>query len=152
MLSRLKKFSLLAALAACISLGVAQEVHAQSATSPPAMRNQTERGIPFSNPAVTTVVQIKSTQGDLRSLSVSNNTNAAAFLQVFCKPSASVTLGTTAPDFVIQLKANAGAGDERDIIFPIGVCFSTGTGISVAGTTSATNNTTASIQVFATYF
>ena len=152
MLSRLKKLSIFAALAACIALGVAHHAHAQSTTSPPAMYNQIQRGIPFSNVAVTTVVQIKATRADLRSLSVSNNTAAAAFLQVFCKPSASVTLGTTAPDFVVQLKTNAGAGDERDIPFPIGVCYVTGTGLSVAGTTTATGSSTASIQVFATYF
>lgn len=100
----------------------------------------------FRNEAVTTVVQVKATGGAIYQISASNNTAAAAFLQVFCLPSASVTLGTTAPNYTVQLKSNAAAGDERDIAFPTGLC-SQGTGISVAGTTTATGSTTASVGV-----
>lgn len=113
--------------------------------------------VPFFNDAVTTAVQIKATQGQLYSLSLANAAAATTYLQVFCKPTASVTLGTTVADFVIRLKTNAGAGDERDIVFPVGVCSlladgaTAGTGITVAGTTSATNNTTAAVSVAATF-
>ena len=51
----------------------------------------------YSNDAVTTVQQIKATQGQIYTLYVLNTTAATAYLQVFCKPSASVTLGSTAP-------------------------------------------------------
>lgn len=100
----------------------------------------------FRNEAVTTVVQVKATGGSIYEISASNNTAAAAFLQVFCLPSASVTLGTTPPNYTVQLKSNAGAGDQRDITFPTGLC-NQGSGISVAGTTTATGLTTASVGV-----
>ena len=105
----------------------------------------------YFNDAVTTAVQVKATVGQLYSLSLTNTTAATAYLQVFCKPSASVTLGTTAPDFVVRLKTNAGAGDERDLAFPVGVC-SGGTGLTIAGTTTATGSTTAAVSVMASYF
>lgn len=113
--------------------------------------------LPFFNDAVTTAVQVKATQGQLYSLSLTNTTAATAYLQVFCKPSASVTLGTTVPDFAIRLKTNAGAGDERDVVYPLGACSLTaagagGTGITIAGTTTATGSTGAAISVMASYF
>lgn len=114
--------------------------------------------VPFFNDAVAgTAVQVKATVGQLYSLSLTNTTAATAYLQVFCKPLASVTLGTTVPDFTIRLKTNAGAGDERDVVFPVGACGlnaagTSGTGITIAGTTTATGLTGAAISVMATYF
>lgn len=104
----------------------------------------------FQNDNVTTVVAIKATAGVLYQMSASNTTAATAYVQVFCLPSGSVTLGTTPPNYVIRLKTNAGAGDERDIVFPRGLC-NNGTGLSVAATTTATGNTTAACGVSAAF-
>lgn len=107
---------------------------------------------PFFNDAVAgTVVQVKASTGQLYSLSLTNTTAATAYLQVFCKPSASVTLGTTVADFTFRLKTNAGAGDQRDMTFPVGIGCSAGTGLSLAGTTTATGSTGAAISVSASY-
>lgn len=146
------------ALAALLCIPTAQA--APPAPLPTSVRASAGGGaIPFFNDAVAgTAVQVKATVGQIYSLSLTNTTAATAYLQVFCKPLASVTLGTTAPDFAIRLKTNAGAGDERDVVFPVGTCGLSatgtpgGTGITLAGTTTATGSTGAAISVMATYF
>jgi hypothetical protein len=100
----------------------------------------------FTNAAVTTAVQVKATQGQVYSLHVGNTTAAVAYLQFFCKPSASVTLGTTGPDASFMLAASA----SIDPSLPTGIC-SGGTGITVAGTTTATGSTGAALAVVAAY-
>lgn len=110
---------------------------------------------PFFNDAVAgTVVDIAPAvdlRATLYSLSLSNATAATAYLQVFFKAATAVTLGTTTPDFTVRLKTNAGAGDQRDIGFPGGLGVAATTGLSCAGTTTATGSTGAAISVGATY-
>ena len=68
------------------------------------------------------------------------NGAAVAWVQVFFKPAAEVTLGTTPPDFTIKLAAS----DSVAIDFrrPMNVKTRGRTGMSVAGTTLETNATT----------
>lgn len=100
----------------------------------------------FTNGAVTTVVQVKATAGQVYSIHTLNTTAAVAYLQLFCKPSASVTLGTTAPDAAIGLAASGIA----DVTLPVGAC-NAGTGLSVAGTTTATGAVGAALAVALSY-
>lgn len=103
---------------------------------------------PYFNDAVAgTVQQIKSTAGNIYFLNLLNTTAAAAYLQIFFLPSASVTVGTTTPNWTIRLAAN-----ERQIIHLLIPTGSTGTGLSVAGTTTATGSTGAAVSVSALYF
>lgn len=104
---------------------------------------------PFFNDAVAgAVVQVKATAGQIFNAHLLNTTAAAAFLQVFFKPAASVTLGTTAPDYVVHL----GANESQTINFPSeGLGLAAGTGISIAGTTTATGSTGAAISTSLAY-
>ncbi len=122
-----------------------------------------QEATPFANDAVTTVVQVKATQGVIFSLYAVNTTAATAYLQVFCKSSASVTLGTTVPDFFVRLPSTTvsatlnGGTANVPLSFPAGVCglladgATAGTGISVAGTTTATGATGAAVSVTAAF-
>ena len=104
--------------------------------------------LPFFNDAVAgTVRQIAGHQAQLFGLRLLNTTAAAAYLQVFALPAASVTLGTTVADYCIRLAANEGLW----IPFVVPVMPSGGTGLSVAGTTTATGSTGAAISVAAFY-
>lgn len=75
-------------------------------------------------------------------LEASNTTAAKAYLQIFWKAAADVTLGTTVADAVIGLPASGGVV----IAFP-DQGWRTNTVWCVAGTTSATNSTEALIDV-----
>jgi hypothetical protein len=103
--------------------------------------------LPFFNDAVAaTVVQIKGAQGQLYGFKLLNTTAAVAYLQVFSLPSASVTLGVTVADFDIRLAAN----ENVLIPWPMGLGFSGGgSGISLAGTTTAGGAVGAAISVTA---
>ena len=68
-------------------------------------------------------------------------TAAIAYVQVFNVASGSVTLGTTAPTFVLGLPANGGATFNNDI----GIVM--GTAITIAATTTNNGSTTAACQV-----
>jgi hypothetical protein len=97
---------------------------------------------PFFDNAVTGAVAVKATRGMIHGLRLVNTTAAVAYLQVFDKPAADVVLGTTAPKFAVRLGAN------EAILWPIEMAIDVGgTGISVAGTTTPTGNTTAAISV-----
>lgn len=74
---------------------------------------------------------------------VMNNTAALAYLQVFDKAVADVTLGTTVPDWVIPLAANS-----LILVPPIAQPIARHqTAITVAGTTTRGGLTTAAIDV-----
>jgi hypothetical protein len=66
-----------------------------------------------------------------------NNTNTAAYIQVF-DTTGTVTLGTTTPTFVVPIPAGGAANVE----FANGIAISSG--IKVAATTTATGATTVS--------
>ncbi len=72
-----------------------------------------------------------------------NTTAAAAYLQIFWKAASAVTLGTTVADAVIALPASGGAV----ISFPDQGWKTMGSAWSMAGTTTATGNTEALINV-----
>lgn len=114
--------------------------------------------------AVTTVVNIKATGGQIYLLDLMNGAAATSYLQVFFQPAARIALGTTVADMVIKLPTNAGSGFVKTIPFPVPVggrilagfslgagVTGPGTGLSIAGTTSPTNATTAAIGVSAVF-
>lgn len=106
---------------------------------------------PFFNDAVgSTVVNIKASgQALLGGLKLVNTTAAAAYLQFFDMPAASVVLGTTVPKWVVRLAANEST-NPSDITPPIAFTGASG-GLSCAGTTTPGGNTQALISVAAWY-
>jgi hypothetical protein len=103
--------------------------------------------IPFFNDAVTgTVVDLKAGAGEISSLDLLNTTAATAYLQIFNVPAANVTLGTTTAAHWIRLTAN----QSKTLIFPEPLKLS-GTGISIAGTTTKGGSTGAAISVGGAY-
>ena len=102
----------------------------------------------FTNSAVAgTKVEVKSSQGVLFAASLLNTTAAVAYLQIFLKAAASVTVGSTTPDYVIGLAADGTA----QVTFPVPLGTSAGTGITLAGTTAAGGSTGAAICVSLAY-
>lgn len=101
----------------------------------------------YFNDAVTTVQQVKAAAGSVMSIVVANTTAAVAYLQVFFLPSANVTLGTTAPEASFRLEANA----NRVIVFEYPFGDPGATGISIAGTTTATGSSGAALSVVMQY-
>jgi hypothetical protein len=98
---------------------------------------------PFVNAAVTTVVLVKAGQCKITGYHLLNNTAAVAFLQVFdAAAAADVTLGTTVAVLSLGLPASGGAVSA---LGEMGYQFTKG--IVVAGTTTATGSSTASISV-----
>ena len=90
-----------------------------------------------------TVVQVKgtalATNGGLYLLQCGNTNASEAYVQVFSVPSASVTLGTTAPDYSVPIAATSTGGFS--MAMPIQFTGGTNTGLSVAATTTATGST-----------
>ena len=64
---------------------------------------------PFSASVGATATQVLGGHGQLYGYHIVNNTAALAYVQVFDLPAASVTVGTTVPDYVIPLPANGQA-------------------------------------------
>lgn len=100
-----------------------------------------------------TKVQIKATAGTFGGYIMLTNPNTAeTYLQVFNKASASVTVGTTAPDFVLRIPGLAtasGTGVAANLELVNGVAMSTG--ITVAATTTATGSTAPANALTATF-
>lgn len=102
--------------------------------------------LPFFNDSVAgTKVVVKAAGGHLVALRLLNTTAAAAYLQMFDKLTAAVTVGTTTPDFTLRLAAN------EAIILQIPLPWSFVLGLVIAGTTTATGSTGAAISVSALY-
>lgn len=97
-------------------------------------------GLPFSA-SVTTKVQVKGSAGQVYGWQILNNTAAIAYIQVFNALAASVTLGSTTPDYVLPLPPSSGATLALDL----GIAH--GTGITVAATTTRGGSTTAACDV-----
>lgn len=113
-------------------------------------------GKPFSA-QVTTAVAVK-VQGNEQALTVDgwdimNTTAAIAYIQVFDKTAANVSLGSTTADWIIPLAANGRAtvmleaGDPNKV--PVGGSqrISHANGCTIAATTTRTGNTTAACDV-----
>lgn len=103
---------------------------------------------PFFNDSVSSAsVQIKATGAQLCALNVVNTTGATAYLQVFGKPAATVSVGTTPPDWVLRIPGTGSIALD----FSTPMFISSGTGLSVAGTTTSTGSTPAILSVGALY-
>lgn len=100
-----------------------------------------------------TKAQLKGTAGAFGGyINLYNPNTAVTFIQVFNKASASVTVGTTAPDFVITLPGLAtasGTGTDRNLEITCGVLMSTG--ITVAATTTATGSSAPANAIVGTF-
>ena len=106
-------------------------------------------GVPFKTRNLAgTVTAVKATAGILKTVTVVNNQAAVAFVQIFNVAAGSVTLGTTTPDWEIQVAANSSVTVN---FAPDGL--SCGTAISVASTTAEGGGTgsAAGVMVFVTY-
>jgi hypothetical protein len=76
-------------------------------------------------------------RGNCFSIEVQNNDAAAAYLQVFNKLAASVTVGTTTPDYTLLCPAGA----VVQLQMPVGAFKHFDIGMVVALTTSRSNST-----------
>lgn len=99
---------------------------------------------PFSAQVAGTVTNVV-TGSNLTMLTVIayNTTAAVAYLQIFYKAAASVTLGTTVPDAVIPIPASGGIGVDTGWHINSGAA-----GVSIAATTTRTGLTGATCDVF----
>ncbi len=102
-------------------------------------------GLPFSASVNATKQQVKGTAGQLYGYHILNTTSAIAYMQVFDKASASVTVGTTVADYIIPLPASGGATIE------ISTGIAHATGITIACTTTRTGSTNAACDVVIFY-
>jgi hypothetical protein len=90
-----------------------------------------------------TVLDVSNVPAYISNYHIGNTTAAVAYLQIFWKAAASVTLGTTVPDVVLLIPASGGATQ----------CFedegwkTRGTAFSVAGTTTRSGLTAAILEV-----
>lgn len=100
---------------------------------------------PFSSQVSGTKTTVTAVPSRVLGYHLMNTTAAIAYVQVFDKLAANVTVGTTTPDFVIPLAANGSA------ILPISpkpanpISFSTG--CVIACCTSRSNSTGAAVDV-----
>ena len=105
----------------------------------------------FSQSLTSTKAQVKGSGGTIYGITAVNNGTAIAYIQVFNKASASVTVGTTTPDYVIPVPAPSsgsnGAGIREE--YALGLNF--GTGITVACTTTRTGASSATCDVNVNY-
>jgi hypothetical protein len=108
---------------------------------------QTSGGLPlpFSASVNATKQQIKGSAGQIYGWQILNTTSAIAYVQVFDKTSANVTVGTTAPDYVIPLPPSGGATIE------ISQGITHANGITAACTTTRTGSTGAACDVLMFY-
>lgn len=96
----------------------------------------------YYNDAVAATKQVvKAAAAHVHSIHLINTTGSTAFLQVFNKLTADVTVGSTTPDFAIRLPANG----VFTLPLPVPLAFSTG--IVIAGTTTAGGSSGAAISV-----
>ena len=87
---------------------------------------------------------VDATSGTIHSVSVDNTANAAAvsYLKMWDAASGSVTVGTTAPDYIIKIPA----ATKRTVVFHDGLAYGTGlvvaclTTAGTAGTTGPTSD------------
>lgn len=99
---------------------------------------------PFFNGAVSnTVVDIKASAGAILAYLRLISGATAAFLQMFNKPAAQVTLGTTVPAWVVQLAASQDLTIVNGLVqLPqLGLLNLGGSGLSIAWTTTSSGST-----------
>lgn len=86
---------------------------------------------------------IKGSAGTLYAIEIDNSLNAAvSYVKLWDAASGSVTVGTTAPDWIFRVAASV----SRTVMFPQGVAFATALSIAAvtaAGTAGVTGPTSA---------
>jgi hypothetical protein len=97
----------------------------------------------FSSEVAGTVLLVSNQPMYISTVEYLNTTAAIAYLQIFWKAVADVTIGTTTPDVVIGLPASGGAV----IPFADGGWKTRGTSFSIAATTTRTGLTGAAVSV-----
>ena len=93
---------------------------------------------------------VKASSGTVYLIEIDNSANAAAsFVKLWDAASGSVTVGTTAPDWVIKIPAST----KRTIPFPAGIAFGTALTAAcvTAGGTSGTTSPSSSVPVRIVY-
>lgn len=97
--------------------------------------------------------QIKGSAGTFGGfINLFNPNTATTYIQVFNKASASVTVGSTTPDFVITLPGIAsasGTGSDRNLEITCGLAMNTG--ITIAATTTASGSSAPANAIVATF-
>jgi hypothetical protein len=94
-----------------------------------------------------TVLDVSATtQVDLHMVDIQNTTAAVAYLQVFPRAAAAITLGTTVPRYAFGIPASG----HITIVIPEGMRLG-GDGCSVAGTTTRGGNTGAALDINLAY-
>ena len=106
---------------------------------------------PFSVQAAGTVLNVGEAgaadrQFTVYLIDIQNTTAAVAYLQIFNKRAADVTLGTTAPTYAFGVPASG----HITIPMPEGLYLGGG-GMSVAGTTTRTGSTGAAVDINVSY-
>lgn len=95
----------------------------------------------FYNDAIAgTKTTVKAAPAKVHAIHLVNTTGSTAYLQVFNKLAADVTVGTTVADFAIRLAANA------TFTLPLTMPLDFSVGVVVAGTTTSTGSTGAAIS------
>ena len=97
---------------------------------------------PYSAQVGGTKAEVHGKAATIYGIALLNETAAVAYLQLFKRASADVTVGTTAPDLSLGLPANGGL----TLSFPRGFILG-GEGLTVAGTTTRAGSTGANISV-----
>ena len=97
-----------------------------------------------------TISAVKASSGTLYGLVIDNSANAAAsYVKLWNTASGSVTVGTTAPDWIFMVPASV----KKTFSMPEGIAF--GTALSAACVTTAgtagTTNPTSNVDVRITY-
>lgn len=84
-----------------------------------------------------TKVAVKTSAGNLYGLHIYNPNNVVTYIQIFNKASANITLGTTAPDFVLAVPPNGWLDDPASSV-PI---WAFGTACTIVATTTPSGST-----------
>lgn len=114
----------------------------------PALAQTSFLGSKHFHAATSSTAQDVGVDGRVTSLAgyaINNGTGATCYLQVFDKALANVTVGTTAPDYVIQIPTTASA----NVGFSYPISF--GAGMVIASTTSATGSSSCVMDVSLAY-
>lgn len=93
---------------------------------------------------------VDSGAGTLYAIEIDNTGNAAiTYVKLYEAASGSVTVGTTAPDFIFRVAASV----SRAIIFPAGLAYATALSIAAvtAGGTAGTTGPTSAVTVRIVY-
>jgi hypothetical protein len=115
--------------------------------TPSASASSTGFSLNYQSGLTTTKVAVKASAGNFAGWHIQNPNNAISYIQVFNVASASVTLGSTSPTFVITVPANG--WEDFEPVLP-GIAFSTA--ITLAATTTASGSTAPVNNLIATFW